>query len=80
MVFGNKKSNTEHVQLNGISLDRVAFTKFLGVIIDNQLHWNKHIQIVRGKIAKTIGIMYKIRKIVDNSMLLMVYNSLICLT
>ena len=50
------------MQLNGISLDRVAFTKFLGVIIDYQLNWNKHIQSVRGKIAKTIGMMYRIRK------------------
>ena len=62
MVFGNKTLDIEHVQLNGISLDRVAFTKFLGVIIDYQLNWNKHIQTVRGKIAKTKGIMYKIRK------------------
>ena len=31
MVFGNKKSNIgiEQVQLNRISLDRVAFTKFI---------------------------------------------------
>ena len=52
MVFGNKKSNIEHVQLNGISLDRIAFTKFLGVIIDYELNRNKHVQTVRGKLLK----------------------------
>ncbi len=44
MVFGKKVSELDFVKLNGIKLDiGVIFTKFLGVIIDNQFNWNIHI-------------------------------------
>lgn len=36
-------------------------TKFLGIIIDDQLKWNDHITYVKNKISKSIGILYKAR-------------------
>ena len=77
MLFGNKKSDNYNVQLSGINLEKVVVTKFLGVLIDYQLNWNKHIQNVRFKVSKVVGIMYKIRHKVDSNILLMIYNSLI---
>ena len=44
---GNKPPN--HLVLNGIILPLVENTKFLGVIIDNNLSWNAHINNVLKK-------------------------------
>ena len=45
MVFhrGKRKIDLESPSLNHISLKKVKFTKFLGVIIDDQLKWTNHI-------------------------------------
>ena len=37
MVFGKKNENIPEIKLNGITLDKVALTKFVGVLIDYQL-------------------------------------------
>ena len=42
----------------------VTSTKFLGVIIDDKLKWNLYI-IMKNKIAKSNGILYKIRNFLD---------------
>ena len=55
----------------------VTKTKFLGVIIDNRISWKEHISYVCGKVAKGIGIISKVRKYVNKSTLLELYNSLI---
>ena len=43
----------------------VTSTKFLGVIIDDKLKWNLHIIYMKNKIAKSNGILYKIRNFLD---------------
>ena len=51
------------VKLNGISIQRVKSTKFLGVIIDEHVKWSEHIMSIKSKMAKGIGILYKAKKI-----------------
>ena len=77
MVFGKKCMSSADVKLNNISLEKVAYTKFLGVYIDDQLNWLVHIQTISRKIAKVIGTMFKIREKVDSEILVMIYNTLI---
>ena len=45
MVFhrGKRKTDIDSPSLNHISIKKVKFTKFLGVIIDDQLKWTNHI-------------------------------------
>ena len=45
MIFhrGERKIDLDISSLNHISLKKVKFTKFLGVIIDDQLKWTNHI-------------------------------------
>ena len=45
-----------------ISLKRVKFIKFLGVIIDGQLKWSNHILYIINTIGKGFGIILRIRK------------------
>ena len=47
MIFGTKNvqiKNSLQVQVEGKILQNVSKTKFLGVIIDDQLNWKPHIQ------------------------------------
>ena len=50
---------------------------FLGVIVDEDLSWESHIQFVCRKIAKNIGIMYKARLYLELNILRNLYYSFI---
>ena len=64
MVFdrGKKQSGNNLLTLNNKSIGYVKFTKFLGVIIDEQLNWLNHISYVKNKISKGFGIILRARK------------------
>ena len=78
ILFGNKRlpANID-ININGITIDRVEHTKFLGVIIDDKLTWTPHINYIASKIAKGIGIINRIKRLVSRHLLLTLYNSLI---
>ena len=59
------------------SIQCAKSTQFLGVIIDDKLRWNDHIICVNNKISKYLGILYKIRRSLDNTTLANMYYSLI---
>ena len=65
ILFGNRKD-----------IDRVRATKFLGVIIDEKLTWKDHISLVRSKLSKTVGILYRIIHLLNRSALFILYCSL----
>ena len=58
-------------------ISHVTSTKFLGVIIDDKLKWNLHIIYMKNKIAKSNGILYKIRNFLDRKTLTHLYNSFV---
>ncbi len=57
-------------------LNRVSSTKFLGVIIDENLNWKKHIQSVCSNLSKSCGILLRIRYNVTSEALRSLYHSL----
>ena len=77
MVFGKNRSHLPDVKLNGVTLEKVFFTKFLGVIIDYKLNWENHIQVVKQKVSRAVGAICRIKNKVNISVLLLIYNSLI---
>ena len=48
------------LKINNIFIVRVVGFKFLGLIIDSDLKWHKHIEHISFKISKVIGIMSRI--------------------
>ena len=62
--------------MNNSIITRVRATKFLGVIIDEKLTWKDHISLVRSKLAKTVGIVYRVRHLLNRSALFILYCSL----
>ena len=66
IYFFNKPSACDSIPLrlptitfNSIEIKRESSVKFLGVIIDENITWNKHIELVENKISKNIGILYR---------------------
>ena len=55
--------------IENIHIKRGHVTKFLGVLIDENLSQKKHIDIVRSKISKNIGIPYKSRNVLSKQCL-----------
>lgn len=65
------------IVLNGQKINRVTNSKFLGVIIDEHLSWDKHIEQIGSKISKNIGIISKLKNTLPERILLMLYNTLV---
>ena len=78
MVFSNKKYTFEPIiTVNNTPIDRIYETKFLGVIIDSKLTWKAHINYIKSKVAKGIGILCKARKTLNSRSLMTLYYSFI---
>ena len=46
------------ITFNSIEIKSESFIKFLEVLIDENIIWNKHIELVENKISKNIGMLY----------------------
>ncbi len=79
MVFGNLNESDCNVKLKicNVDTERVSETKFLGVVIDQKLTWKQHIEYIKGKISKSLAILYKSRNVLNSKALHLIYNSLI---
>lgn len=56
---------------------RVNSTPFLGIQIDENLQWKDHILNVSKKISKIAGILYKLRSVLPQRILVLLYNTLV---
>ena len=56
-----KVTFSEKMIIDQKEIDQVEHTKFLGIVVDQNLSFNKHIQYVKGKVSRGIGILYKCR-------------------
>ena len=50
---------------------------FLGILVDENLSWNAHIDYIASKISKNLGILYKTRHVLDRKSLTQLYFSFI---
>ena len=63
MLFSKRKkilNQNTNVIIDESIITRVKDCKFLGSIIDENLSWMKHINLVMSKISKNIGVMHKL--------------------
>ena len=79
IVFSLRKKMVSkyHITLNGEDIEQVDNIKFLGVCIDCKLTWNHHVQFVRKKISKALGILYKAKTWVKHDTMLTLYKCFI---
>ena len=69
--------NNLHIKVNNILIERVTNFNFLGVIIDEYLNWNDHINKVATTISRYIGILCRLKHFLPLYTLRTLYTSLI---
>jgi hypothetical protein len=72
-----KIDSYDDIKIDGNVIDRVESAKFVGLILDSELKWHSHVQHVKKKIAKGIGVICKARKVFNRQTLLLLYNSFV---
>ena len=66
-----------NVSLNSTTLERVQFSKFPGVLIDECLTWKQHINCVSKTISRNTGVMNKLKYFIQGRILHALYCTLI---
>ena len=70
----NKKINYDFkIKIDGKKLNPSKFVKYLGVIIDCNLNWSYHIDVLATKLSRATGMLMKIRKFVSLNTLHSIY-------
>ena len=81
IIFGNsakiKKIKNCEIILDNVKILRTETAKFLGVVIDENLTWKDHINYVKNKIAKSIGIISRLKYYLPETTLNTLYNTLV---
>ena len=72
-----KGFNIPSLNINNTNIERVTEFNFLGIIIHQHLKWDSHINKIAMKISSATGIIYKLKKIFPQNILLTLYNTLI---
>ena len=75
MIFHRKQKHIQNlnISINGINIERVESFNFL----QETLSWDSHVALVKTKILKVIGILYRLKNIFPQETLKTLYTSLI---
>ena len=75
MIFARQNSVIEReIKIANIPIERKTEARFLGVIIDEKLTWSKHIETIKSKMSRYLGIMHKIRNHIPIQAGLQIYH------
>ena len=65
------------IKLNDVIIEKLDSTKFLGILLDKHLTFKPHIAFISSKIAKNLGILFKIKHYLPRDIRLNLYYSFI---
>lgn len=68
-------NNNEQVNCSCQSITKVKSTKYLGIMLDDHLKWNVHVQYLISKLKYLTHIFYKINKIKDLRVIRTIYSA-----
>ena len=79
MVFHRARIKTRpsEISIRDNKISRVFSTKFLGIIIDDQLKWLEHIQYIENRVLKSVGILCKVQTYLDQQTLHTLYYTFV---
>ena len=79
MVFTNRRLDLNKIDFNiaGVNIARVTEARFLGVITDEKMTWSKHISAIKTKMARYMGIMYRIKRHLPLEIRLQLFHSFV---
>lgn len=70
-------NNLPKLFIDKIEIKKESVTRFLGIYIDKNITWKYHIDFISTKLAKSIGILYKVRYYLNKQNLIQLYYSFI---
>ena len=74
---GRQPKSTLSIKIDNIDVEEKSTVKYLGTIIDNRLTWKPHIQHIKTKLSRALGIISKIRYFSSENVLLDLYYSFV---
>ena len=81
IIFHSQKKNIKNkvpqIILNETPVERVVNFDFLGIFLDEHMTWTSHINKIANKIAKSIGILNKLKQYLPSYIFRKLYNSVI---
>ena len=77
-LYSNDASPQQlHISVGNNELNRASTIKYLGVLIDENLKFKSHITKISGIISRQIGIICRARYLLNQQLLMLLYNALI---
>ena len=78
IIFSKRTVQTNYeLLIAGKKIERKTEARFLGVIIDEKLNWSRHIATIKTKMARYVGIMYKLKNHLPLQARLQIYHSFV---
>ena len=82
MFIGSRKrldtiENNPHISVNDVPLPYMDQCKYLGVTLDKHLSWDIHIYNLCKKLKPKVGIISRLRQILNKNLLNTVYKTII---
>ena len=81
MIFHTRQRNIQNVipklVINGTPIEYVKHFNFLGIVLDEHMTWVPHTNKLACKIARTIGTLKRLKRLLPRSILITLYNSLV---
>jgi hypothetical protein len=75
--YDNTNTNDYNLNIGSERIKRVQHTKFLGLIIDEQLQWTAHIKHVKSKLSSSLYAIRNAKHILSTSQLKTLYYSMV---
>ena len=77
MFISNRATDCPPIFLDNVPLQFQSSVKFLGIMIDHKLNFRDHIKMIKNKLSKNVGILYKVKSLVPPETLKSLYFSLL---
>ena len=68
-------SNSLNLQINGKIIENVQHTKLLGITIDQNLTWEKHIQLLCSRISSKLSLLQRLKRYLPYHIRILFYNA-----
>ena len=76
----NKPKSSITIKINKKAIEEVKYVKYLGVLIDSHLSFKYHLNELAKKIARSCGILFKLKYFVTPKILTNVYYAIVYLS
>ena len=73
----NAQCKETDISIDDRTIKRVDYTKFLGLTIDAQLSWSKHVDEISKKVSPAIGALKRVRPFIPTDVAVQIDNALI---